>query len=166
MHPDLELCSDGLRSALAGFSPADADAARGGRWSIANVVEHLDLTYTRNVAGLERRLRKGNSPERKRTLRQAAIRTVIITLGYFPPGRSAPEMVVPQGRAFSDVVAGLYGHLEELDRCLTEAERVFGATPAVLDHPIIGPFSVDDWRRFHWVHTRHHLKQIRARRLG
>lgn len=164
MNQYLELCRDGLRHGLSGVSPSEADAAHGSSWSIANIVEHLDLTYTRNAAGLERRLRKGDSPERKRTLRQAAIRTLIITIGYFPPGRSAPEMVVPQGRPFIEVVAALDGHLDELDRRLAEGERVFGATRAVLDHPIIGPFSVDDWRRFHWVHTRHHLKQIEARR--
>ena len=164
MYRDIELCREGLRRALEGVSPAEADTAHGGAWSIANIVEHLDLTYTRNAAGLERRLRKGDSPERKRTLRQSAIRTLIITLGYFPPGRDAPEMVVPQGRPFSEVLAGLEGHLEELDRCLAKGERAFGATRAVLDHPIIGPFSVNDWRRFHWVHTRHHLKQIQARR--
>ena len=160
----IELCRDGLRRALDGVSPATAEASHGGRWSIANIVEHLDLTYTRNNAGLERRLRKGDSPERKRTVRQAAIRALIITIGYFPPGRSAPDMVLPQGRAFSDVVTGLESHLMELDRSLAAAERLFGASRAVLDHPIIGPFSVDDWRRFHWVHTRHHLKQIQARR--
>lgn len=163
MHRDLELCREGLVRALAGVSPTDGDTPAEGRWSIANILEHLDLTYTRNAAGLERRLLKRDSRQRKRTLRQAAIRTVVITIGYFPPGRTSPEMVVPQGRAFRDVVAGLEGHLETLDRILADGERVFGASRAVLDHPIIGPFSVDDWRRFHWVHTRHHLKQIQNR---
>jgi hypothetical protein len=163
VHPDLEACRDGLRRALAGVSPVDAEIAPHGQWSIANIIEHLDLTYTRNAAGLERRLGKGDAPERRRTLRQSAIRTLIVTLGYFPPGRTAPTMVVPQGRPFTDVASQLDDHLEELDRCLSEGERVFGATRAVLDHPVIGPFSVADWRRFHWVHTRHHLKQIQAR---
>jgi len=163
VHRDLELCRDGLRRALAGVSPADAELASPGRWSIANIVEHLDLTYTRNAAGIERRLSKGDAPERTRTLRQAAIRTLIVTIGYFPPGRTSPAMVVPQGRPFADVAAQLFEHLEQLDRCLSEGERVFGATRAVLDHPVIGPFSIADWRRFHWVHTRHHIKQIQVR---
>jgi len=164
LNRDLELCRDGLRRALAGVSPADAEIATNGQWSIANIIEHLDLTYTRNAAGVERRLGKGDAPERKRTLRQSAIRTMIVTLGYFPPGRTAPAMVVPQGRPFAEVAAELDGHLEALDRCLSEGERIFGATRAVLDHPVIGPFSIADWRRFHWVHTRHHVKQIQVRR--
>ena len=163
VHRDLEHCRDGLRRALAGVSPADAEIAPDGQWSIANIIEHLDLTYTRNAAGLERRLGKGDAPERKRTLRQAAIRTLIVTIGYFPPRRMSPTMVVPQGLPFTEVAAQLDGHLEVLDRSLSEGERVFGATRAVLDHPVIGPFSIADWRRFHWVHTRHHLKQIQVR---
>ena len=34
----------------------------------------------------------------------------------------------------------------------------------VVDHPILGAFTVDQWLKFHLVHTRHHEKQIRARR--
>jgi len=165
LNRDLELCRDGLRRALAGVSPADAEIATNGQWSIANIIEHLDLTYTRNATGVERRLGKGDAPERKRTIRQSAIRTLIVTLGYFPPGRTAPAMVLPQGRPFAETASELDGHLEALDRCLSEGERIFGATRTVLDHPVIGPFSIADWRRFHWVHTRHHLKQIQVRSL-
>ena len=115
MHRDLALCRDGLRRVLDSISPTDAERARDGAWSIANIVEHLDLTYTRNAAGLERRLSKGDSPERKRTIRQAAIRMLIVTIGYFPPGRTAPTMVVPQGRRFTEVAAqilmGKPGHV-------------------------------------------------------
>jgi hypothetical protein len=164
VHRDLELCRDGLRRAVAGLSSADSEISPGGVWSIANIIEHLDLTYTRNATALERRLAKGNAPERKRTLRQSAIRTLIVTIGYFPPGRTAPDMVVPQGKRFTEVAVQLDAHLDQLDRCLAEGERVFGARRPVLDHPVIGPFSISDWRRFHWVHTRHHLKQIQVRR--
>ena len=83
--PLLEQCRDGLERALAGLSPADAEVSTNGAWSIANIVEHLDLTYTRNAAGLERRLVKGDAPARARSVRQAAIRFVIVTMGYFPP---------------------------------------------------------------------------------
>lgn len=164
MHPHLQKCRDELLRALEGLSPADADAARPGTWSIANIVEHLDLTFTRNAAGIERRLAKPDAPARVRTFRQAAIRHLILKVGYFPTGRKSPDMVVPQGRLFADVAGGLDGHFRELDRIMQEGERVLGAGRAVLDHPVIGPFSIDDWRKFHLVHTRHHLKQIARKR--
>jgi hypothetical protein len=153
-----------LERALAGLSAVDAEVSTGGAWSIANVVEHLDLTYTKNAAGLERRLAKGDAPSHSRSARQAAIRFLVVTMGYFPRGRKSPDQVVPQGLPFADVAAGLAGHLLELDKSLAEGERVFGATRPVLDHPVIGPFSIADWRRFHWVHTRHHVRQIADRR--
>lgn len=164
VHPDIAACRHGLRKALSGLSPSDAERSHDGAWSIANIVEHLDLSYTRNAAGLERRIAKGDAPDRARTVRQHAIRFLIVTMGYFPSGRKAPTGVVPQGRSFAELAPAIDGHLVELDRWLSEGERVFGATRAVLDHPIIGPFSIDDWRRFHWIHTRHHVKQIAFRR--
>ena len=87
-----------------------------------------------------------------------------MTLGHFPEGRKSPATVVPQGRPFAEVAGSFKVHLQDLDRVMSEAERVLGATRPVLDHPVIGPFSIDDWRRFHWIHTRHHLKQIAERR--
>jgi len=166
VHPQLELVRAELNSAIDSLSAADAERAVEGRWSIANVLEHLDLTFSRNAAGLERRIAKGDAPARRRTLKQAAIRFLIVTLGYFPEGRKSPEMVVPKGRPYSDVVKDIQSHLEELDRVMAEGERALGATGAVLDHPVIGPFSIDDWRTFHVVHTRHHVKHIKARRIG
>jgi hypothetical protein len=29
---------------------------------------------------------------------------------------------------------------------------------------VLGPFSIEQWRKFHLVHGRHHVKQIRQRR--
>ena len=162
VHHNLERCARGLKEALAGVSAADADRSRGDRWSLAQVVEHLDLTYTKNAAGLDRRLEKGLAPRRPRTRWQIVARFVVVTLGHFPTGRKAPETVLPTGRSFADVAPGLERHLIELDEKLSKAERAFGARVPILDHPVIGPFSVSDWRRFHWVHTRHHLKQLRS----
>jgi hypothetical protein len=34
----------------------------------------------------------------------------------------------------------------------------------MLDHPILGPLTVDQWRKFHVVHTEHHVRQISQRR--
>jgi hypothetical protein len=33
-----------------------------------------------------------------------------------------------------------------------------------VDHPRLGALTVDEWLKFHLVHTRHHEKHIRARR--
>jgi hypothetical protein len=33
-----------------------------------------------------------------------------------------------------------------------------------LDHPILGPLTGGQWRKFHLVHGLHHVKQIRRLR--
>ncbi len=160
MHRMLERCRGGLRSALADLRPADAEASADGKWSIANIVEHLDLTYTTNIQGLERRLQKGAPAPRQVTLKQQLTRAVITRLGYFPTGIAAPQAVTPHGRRFTELSAVIEPHLLLLDQRLKDVARAFGPRTPVLNHPIMGPFSVADWRRFHWVHTRHHLRQI------
>ena len=54
-------------------------------------------------------------------------------------------------------------HLESLDRTAAAAQGRFGRG-RVMDHPILGPFTVDQWLKFHRIHTRHHQKQIVERR--
>jgi len=163
VHPHLLRCREILGAGLAGFSPSEADAAFGDKWSVARIVEHLDLTYTKNAAGLARRLGKGPAAARSRSLRQRIAQTIVVNLGYFPSGREAPAAVVPEGRPFADVMATLDHHLVDLDARLSEAEKVFGTRQSVLDHPVLGPMTVDQWRKFHWVHTRHHMRQIDTR---
>jgi hypothetical protein len=51
-----------------------------------------------------------------------------------------------------------------MDALLAQCAARFGARSKVLDHPILGPFSIAQWRKFHLVHGRHHVKQIRRLR--
>jgi hypothetical protein len=53
--------------------------------------------------------------------------------------------------------------LAVMDARLMDAERQFGSTVRVLDHPGLGPLNAQQWRRFHYVHTVHHLKQVKER---
>jgi len=89
----------------------------------------------------------------------------LVNLGFFPEGRQAPKHVVPTGeldlRAVLEAVAR---DLNRLDLAATKTRERFGGSRKVVDHPILGAFSVDQWLKFHLVHTRHHEKQIRARR--
>jgi hypothetical protein len=161
----LARCRDGLRAALDGLDASNADAAPGGRWSITAILDHLDLTYSLNAEGYARRLARDTpATPRPVTMRQWVARMLITRVGYFPPGRRSPDSVMPRGRRFAEVVASFEPHLLLLDQRLKEGARVFGTSRPSVPHPLIGPLSVADWRRFHWVHTRHHLKQIQALR--
>ena len=47
-----------------------------------------------------------------------------------------------------------------MDKLIAQCEAQYGARNKVLDHPILGPLTARQWRKFHWVHGRHHMKQI------
>lgn len=145
----------------------EAGAVRvNGRWSIAEIVEHLDRTYTGTTKGFQRCLDLGTPRASAATLVSRTRKLVVVTLGFFPTGVEAPRHVLPSGQvALSAVMAGVRENLAVLDRTAGAVEARWGRQP-VLDHPILGPFSIADWMRFHEVHTRHHRQQILARRGG
>jgi hypothetical protein len=164
MDANLARCLAVLTSATQGLSNAHAKQRVDGRWSIAEIVEHLQRAYAGTARGLERIVETGTPLATPLTLRQQLRIFVVVTVGYFPPGRAAPKHVVPTGLVELDAALGAAREsLERLDRAADAARRRFG-TLKVLDHPILGAFTVNQWHRFHWIHTRHHERQIRDRR--
>jgi len=164
MHPDLVRCQTLIESAAAGLDDGQAALRVDGRWSVAEIVEHLDRTYTGTVKGLERCLEAGAPRVTSSTLKGRAQRFWVVTLGRFPTGIPAPRHVIPSGEMrLSEIVARTSTHLAAMDDALARAGARFGQR-SVMDHPILGPFTVSHWARFHFVHTRHHCRQIAERR--
>jgi len=56
--------------------------------------------------------------------------------------------------------------IAEMDDCIARCEQKLGSRPALLDHPILGPLTGSQWRKFHLVHGLHHAKQIRRLRYS
>jgi hypothetical protein len=164
MHPLLARADRALRDS-AGSLSSDAIARHvGGRWSVADVLEHLGLTFSGTVRGLHRVLEHGVQGLPAPTLEQRVGTLVVVQLGYFPSGRQSPETMKPRGNADpATVLATTLSHLAAMDDALDAAELRFGPRIRVLQHPVLGPFNLHHWRRFHWVHTRHHARQIRER---
>jgi hypothetical protein len=54
--------------------------------------------------------------------------------------------------------------ISEMDNNLAHFEEKFGSRRKLLDHPILGPLTAAQWRKFHLVHGLHHVKQIRSLR--
>jgi hypothetical protein len=52
--------------------------------------------------------------------------------------------------------------IRSLDRKIAAAEKMFGPHCRAINHMVLGPLSAMQWRRFHLVHGRHHIKQIQA----
>jgi hypothetical protein len=93
------------------------------------------------------------------------VRAFVVTrLGYLPNGREAPSGTRPKGALHETIRQDFANKITSMEDSIAESERRFGRRVKVLDHPILGPFTTSEWRRFHWVHGRHHLRQIRRLR--
>jgi hypothetical protein len=164
MHHDLARCRTLIAAATAGLDDQRASERVDGRWSVAEIVEHLDRTYTGTTKGLERCLEAGATRASPQSLKRSMRRFVVVTLGWFPTGVEAPRHVQPTGElSLSTLLERAGAHLAEMDATLARAAARFGSGP-VMDHPILGPFTAAHWARFHCVHTRHHCRQITERR--
>ena len=142
---------------------SDSDLSRRpaeGKWSPAEILEHLILTYTGTVKNLERSLTGGKPLGGRPTLKQRLINVLVLDFGYFPTGRNSPESAKPKGMAEDQVLSEIYRKLADLDDVIRNCESKFGSTAFVADHPILGPITMQQWSKFHWIHGRHHVKQI------
>ena len=132
-----------------------------GRWSIAEILEHLTLVFTGNGAALEKALASGELRARRPTLKQTFGRILVVDLGYFPRVE-APSMTRPNGTIPPEqVLSATRGSLESLDGTLARVADKFGVNVPVANHPYFAGLSVPQWQKFHWRHTGHHMKQVR-----
>lgn len=168
MDSHLERVRQAIESAIAGMDSEQLGRhPREGKWSPAEVLEHLSRTYSGTVKALQRALESGKTDVRPATLKESVATALVVEIGHMPKGRSAPQGTVPKGVAAQEVVADIRANLSAMERTISECEERFG-TGKIAMHPILGPLTATQWRKFHRVHTRHHLKQIEAmkRQMG
>jgi hypothetical protein len=166
MDAYLKRLQEGIASAIHGMSPEDLRRHPESKWSTAEVLEHLYLTYTGTTKAFERCLQEGKPLARKPMLLDR-MRTFVVTgLGHMPEGRKAPERAQPRGMPADEVSREIGSRISAMDTVIAQCEARFGERTRILDHPILGPLTARQWRKFHWIHGRHHLKQIKKLRTA
>jgi hypothetical protein len=164
MGSPLQQLRDEIAVAIGGMSDEQLSRRRDNKWSTAEILEHLYLTYTGSVNGLQKCLDAGRplagAPGTKQRIRQF----VVIDFGYFPEGRQSPSFAVPSGTDGTKVTSEIFAEIGRMEDAISRCETKFGKSRRLLDHPALGPLSGDQWRKFHLVHGRHHIKQIRRLR--
>ncbi|MGA7381713.1 MAG: DUF1569 domain-containing protein [Terriglobales bacterium] len=160
MDSYLQRLQDAISSATRGMDAAALTRHAEGKWSAAQVLEHLYLTYAGSVKGFERCLQEGRPLAGTVTFKEQLATLLVTELGYFPEGRKAPELTIPRGMAAEEVVKAIGEKLAVMDEIITQCETRFGRSTRILDHPVLGPLTVRQWRKFHLVHALHHMKQI------
>jgi Protein of unknown function (DUF1569) len=166
MDCHLQKALEEIQRATQGMSTEELAWHPVGKWSSAQILEHLTLTFSGTVKGMQRVLASDGTGSRKRTLKNRLSAFIVADLGYFPSGRKSPDMAVPSSGNPDMAVENIVRNLTEMDVVLTEVEQKKGPNARV-PHPVIGPLKISQWRRFHLLHTRHHMKQIvRLRELA
>lgn len=148
-----------VRSAGA-IGPEEWGRARGdGKWSPAQITEHLVLFYEAVLVELEggAGLRVRVGPAMRRLLRWFLLPHILFH-------RSIPvRAVAPRELRPSDGPAGADALLERLREVTArfEAAAVSAeATGRSVNHPYFGPLPIDRGVRFSTVHLEHHRRQL------
>jgi hypothetical protein len=166
MNDTLQRLDTEVTMALAGLDARAMQLApreQAGKWTIQQIAEHLRLTLEATMKLLGERLERGTALVGRPGLGQGIGQWLVLSRGWLPSGRSAPDAVIPNrpvtlktGDQLADKV---HGTLIEFDRLGMRTQKRFGSR-AVASHSALGALSTEQWRRFHLVHGQHHLKQI------
>ena len=132
-----------LGAVLADLDRLAAGHATVGRWSLAQICDHL----TRAIRGTLIRPPAGPTPDP--TPEQDALRAAFFRDPTIPTEIPLPsEALAPHPAA--DLATATAALRDAIDR--------LRAHPGPLrPHPILGPLTVDEWRAFHANHAAHHL---------
>jgi hypothetical protein len=156
----LKRLQETIRSVTDGMTQEALTQHPPGKWSVAEILEHLYLSYTGTCKGFTRCLEAGKPLASEPMFKQRLRIMQVIELGYLPNGRKAPDRVRPRGMPVETVMREICPQLEAMDKLIGESEARYGVGVRVMDHPLIGPLTARQWRKFHWVHGCHHMKQI------
>jgi len=163
VDPGLRRLQEEIASAVAGLSVEQLGWHPPGKWCAAEVLEHLYLTYTGTVKGFQR-VAEAGTPVTKTTIQtwpQRGRTLIVVGFGYLPSGREAPPVARPRGVPPEKVRTEIGPKIAEMDDVIAACEEKLGSRRKLLDHPILGPLTASQWRKFHLVHGLHHVKQIR-----
>jgi hypothetical protein len=160
VSPELEQIRREVERVAAVMSPDDWAYSAPGKWSCAQILEHLLLSYKATTKGAQAAIQSGKPLGGHPTLKDRLATFYVARLGLLPSGRKAPNQTIPNNGSGIQSLRQFNDALVAMDASLTDAEKRFGSAVKILDHPILGPLDAKDWRRVHLTHARHHLKQI------
>jgi len=149
-----------IEDAIKGMTLEEMARHREGKWCTAEILEHLALAFGSTAKVMQKCLDCGQTSATKPNLRDRFVCGVVTGLGYIPEGRQAPKHTVPRGIQAQEAQRLVFVNLKAMDAVMQRCEEQFGTKVRIADHPILGPLTLARWRKFHWVHTRHHMKQI------
>ena len=145
-----------------GLPESEWHSAPEGRWTVAQILEHLAVSVDLVAQLLEER---GALPGRRRRSKphQTVLRHLVLTGGRIPRGLKTVIVAAPSEDPDPALAAAQFRMGVELLRHLSESWTEELRESVFLQHPYLGDLNLPEWVRFHYVHCRHHARQIRER---
>jgi glutathione S-transferase len=160
MDSQLQKAYDAIESATSQLTEAQMRQHPPGKWDTAAILEHLALTFGSTARVMSKCITAGEPMGTSSTLKNHLARIFVVRFSYIPTGRKAPTQVVPAGMSGNEARELIKANLKMMDDALNQCEQRFGSSAKIANHPVLGPIPVKHWRKFHLLHTLHHMKQI------
>lgn len=148
---------EGLGEGGENFRPAP------GRWSIADIMEHLAAAESSSLRLFDKLLRKAEAEGRTRAGGDAFAPVSIAehTERSRTEKYQSPEAIRPKGAPLADSLASLADSLAALHALRPRIERA-DCSDLHFPHPAFGPLNLYQWLLFTAAHEERHLAQIEA----
>lgn len=147
---------------LQGVAERDWCSAPEGKWSLAQIVEHLAIAFDLVATGLAA-LPEDVRKERDATPAQSVLRHALLGSGELPPDMKAPDISQPSDDPDPELVVARFRMGIENTRAMVEDWAEERQVTSYLKHPVLGDLNLPEWVRFHFVHCTLHSRQIEKR---
>ena len=150
---------------LQDVSDADWRNAPDGKWSLAQIVEHLAIAFDLVANGFAS-LAERETMEREATPAQSVLRHTLLGSGELPKGMKAPDISEPSENPDPELVVARFRMGIERTRALLDDWSEERQMELFVRHPVLGDLNLPEWVRFHFVHCTLHTRQIEKRLAG
>ncbi|MSR06832.1 MAG: DinB family protein [Gemmatimonadetes bacterium] len=147
---------------LHDMKPEDWHRAPKGKWSVAQIVSHLAKGVDLSSTVLEQR-KETFGMLRRSSPGQSVLRHLTLTLGRIPPMWKSPASSVPDDKPDAEEASAQFRMGVERFTSIIKSWPATRQLEVFVKHPVLGDLNVHEWIRFHFVHARHHSKQIAER---
>ena len=98
MHQYIQRANDALKACAGRLTLEQLTMPLAGKWTIAEILEHLSRTYSHTAAGAQRAVTENRSLSRPGGLRSMFRAFVVVECGYLPSGwrRLMLEAFIPK----------------------------------------------------------------------
>ena len=148
--------------ALEHLADDDWRRAPEGKWTLAQIVEHLAIALDLVAEGF-RALENEQQMTRQATPAQSVMRHALLGQGELPEGIKAPDISLPSESPEVDLVVARFRMGLEQTRALVESWPEDKQIGIFVRHPVLGDLNLPEWVRFHYVHCCLHARQIEKR---